>query len=77
MNIQGPTRLVSATPLRVIKNIIRVAQRGPLPPLSPPTHEDITTDEQLCDLIMSSMSSYDDQNMRHFGLTPIDEIPLG
>jgi len=77
VNIQGPTRLVSTTPLIVIKNIIRVAKRGPLPPLSPRTHEDITTDEQLYDLIMGCMYTYDDQKFRHFGLTPIDEIPSG
>jgi len=68
--------LVSATPLMVIENIIRVTKRGPLAPLTPPTFDDITTNEQLYDLIMSSMS-YDDQKMRHFGLTPIDKIPSG
>ena len=76
MNIQEPTMAVSATPLMVIENIIRVAKRGPLPPPIPPTFDDITTYEQLYDLIMSSMS-FDDQKMRHFGLTPIDKIPSG
>jgi len=60
----------------VIKNIIRVSKRGPLTSLSPLSFGDITTDEQLHDLIMSSMSN-DDQKMRNFGLTPIDEIPSG
>ena len=77
MNIQGPTRLVAATPLMVINNIIRVVKRGPLPTLSPLTHEDITTDEELYDLIMGSMYTYEDQKFRHFGLTPIDKIPSG
>jgi len=67
---------VSVTPLMVIENIIRVAKRGPLTPLIPHTFDDITTDEHLYDLIMSSMS-YDDQKMCHFGSTPIDEIPSG
>ena len=47
--------LVSVTPLMVIANIIRVAKRGPLTPLIPHTFDDITTDERLYDLIMSSM----------------------
>jgi len=64
---------VSTTPLRVIKNIIRVAERGPLPLR---THDDITTDEQLYDLLLGSMS-HDDQKMHHFGLTSIDKIPPG
>ena len=51
-------------------------QEGPPHPPHPPTFDDITTDDHLYDLIMSSMS-YDDQKMRHFGLTPIDEIPSG
>jgi len=64
---------VSATPLMVIKNIIRVAEKGPLPLR---IFDDITTADQLYDLLMGSMSS-DDQEMRHFGLTPIDKIPSG
>ena len=61
---------VSATPLMVIQNIIRVAKRGPLTHLIPPTFDDITTDDHLYDLIMSIMSN-DDQKMRHFGLMMI------
>ena len=42
---------VVATPLMGIKNIIRVTQRGPT---TPPIFDDITTDEQLCDLLMGT-----------------------
>jgi len=62
-----------ATPLIVINNIIRVAKRGALPI---PIVDDITTDQQLHDLLRSSLTP-DDQELCHFGLTPSDKIPQG
>ena len=74
VNIQGPTMFVAATPLTVIRNIIQVTQRGPLPC---PLFDNITTDEHFYDLIMGTFESDDDQRMNHFGLTPFDEIQPG
>ena len=73
VNIQTPTLKVSATSLTVIQNIIRVAERGPLPLR---TFDDITTDQHLHDLLRSSLPP-DDQELCHFGLTPTDKIPQG
>jgi len=75
VNIQTPTLKVSATSLTVIQNIIRVAERGPLPHL-PFDDINITTEKHLYDLIMGNMS-HQEQEMCYFGLTPIHEIPSG
>jgi len=74
VNTQGPTMLVATTSLTAIRNIIRVTQRDPLPC---PLFDDIITEEHFYDLIMGRFLSDDDRNMRHFGLTPIDEIEPG
>jgi len=65
---------VADTSLTAINNIIEVTQRGPLPY---PLFDDIVTEEDFYDLIMGTFLSDDDRNMRHFGLTPIDEIEPG
>jgi len=57
-----------------IQNIIRVTQRAPL---TPPTFDDIITDQHFYDLIMSRFESVDHLPLYYFGLTPVDEILPG
>jgi len=61
----------------VIKNVMEVTKRGPRPLPSPCKINDVTTDEQLYDLIMDNFDPFGDQELLHFGLTPIYKIPLG
>jgi len=70
---QTPNRLDKATPAMAIRKIIQVAHQDPL---AMPAFNDIATEKQLYDLIMSSYEA-EHPSMSYFGLTPVYEIRKG
>ena len=72
MNDQEPTKLSKPTPLMVINNIIRVTKSVDI---TSNIVDDITTDEQLHDLLLANLPP--SKSLCLFGLTPTDTIPTG